>query len=1005
VALAVALLTWSVPDAFAVDVSLPGGPREKGQYLVDTFGTDLGLPQTNVVTALQTRDGYLWVGTEGGLGRFDGTRFVAFRTWNTPAFLSHSIRCLFEDRDGSLWIGSERGLVRYRAGVFEHMGLPDLVVVALAQDRSGRIWIGTNGQGLVSFQGGQFRYHADDPAMPASAVRCLLVDSEDRLWVGFEKKPGVVCREEGRFQFYDGQGALDGEIYTICEHPRGTLWFGGRRGLARRRGGEFQIYRREAGLLSAQITDVRPALGGGLWVVASVLHKVTDLDRVVCVPISRIPTENARTVCEDREGNVWLCAQADGLIRVRHTYYRTLSMEDGLPGNTIKALSQDKDGNLWMAVQRYGVVRAAPDGAITVYAEKEGLPMHDPLSVCAARDGTVWVSSRQTLCSWRDGKWQVFPKFSGVRVMFEDRQGNMWFGSEERLLMRDSSGRFTSVKIASREITSVHTLAGDDSGALYVGTAPGSILKVKAGEVTLLKEGIGMPTGSVRAMYVDREERIWIGMKGRGLGVLAGGHWFNADALVEAVKDHVSAIAEDEHGQLWLGTPAGIMWAPKEELFAAARGTRATLAMRISATADGARAMSASSGTQPAVARSRSGEFLFATRSGVLMIDPDNVPPNGVAPPVHIEKVMVDGRPQPSSTHVVLSPATRQLSIEYTALSFVQPGRMLFKYKLEGYDADWVDAGARRLATYTNLPSGRYVFRVKACNSDGVWNERGDQIEIVRAPHFYETGWFFGVCAVVVAALAAAWHRWSHRQLKQAVVRLEQKQTMEKERRRIAKNLHDDLGANLTEIGLFAETARRKANSPEAIKDMAFLSERVRGLAESLDAVVWAVNPANDSLHRLSAYICGLFQDLFRLSPIRCRLDVVEELPAIPLTPEERSNLFLTAKEAINNILKHSGATEAWLRIRMDGEHFHLVIEDDGRGFDPASPDRANRNGLANMRSRIAELNGVFTIRSAPGQGTVLTISIHFAGRLSGDDPGSADSSRRLSAPSGPESP
>jgi signal transduction histidine kinase len=373
--------------------------------------------------------------------------------------------------------------------------------------------------------------------------------------------------------------------------------------------------------------------------------------------------------------------------------------------------------------------------------------------------------------------------------------------------------------------------------------------------------------------------------------------------------------------------------------------------------------------------------------------------PNTVPPPVRIERVLLDGRPVDPADGIRISPGTRGIVVEYTALSFAHPNRVLFKYMLEGYDHDWVEAGTRRAAYYGQLPRGKYVFKVIACNGDGVWNEQGAKVAFVQQPHFYETGWFYGLIPFWVTGAAWGFARWSNHQLKSKLNRLEEKQAVEREkereRLRIARNLHDGLGANLTEIGLFAETVRRRAVSSELTKDMAFLSERVRGMTESLDAVVWMANPANDSLDRLSAYICETFEAVLRVSSIRGRQEVTGTIPSYPVTPEERSNLFLTAKEAINNLVKHSGATEAWLRIKMDGDKFCLSLEDNGIGFDPSSPDKSKRNGLANMRARVAELDGILVLNSTPGKGTSLSLSVSFAPLKTKNRPGNSVSRNR----------
>jgi signal transduction histidine kinase len=711
-------------------------------------------------------------------------------------------------------------------------------------------------------------------------------------------------------------------------------------------------------------------------VAGRVVH-ITATDPLVCAALPRLPVATARTALEDREGNLWVTAQFDGLVRARSTFYRVIATEDGLPGAVIKSVAQDAEGNHWVAIQSHGIARMTPEGEVAVWAREHGFPSRDPLSIYASTDGTIWSGYTAGLVAWREGRVELHPEYRSVRVIFEDREGTMWFGNDDALWKMSAGGAFQRVDLTGSP-TMVHAITQGADGAIYVATSPGGLFQLKDGRsrpYANLSDGVA--TG-VRALYVDADGRIWVGVKGRGLGVLIGEEWLNPDAMADAVTDHVSAIIEDRHGQLWLGTPSGIMWGSKAQLLAAARG-REPPRLRLAGLEDGARSMPVSSHSQPTVWRSNTGTLLFATRRGVLEIDPDHVPSNPVSPVVHVEQVIVDGQPADVHRPVELSPQARQLAIEYTALSFVASARVGFRYRLEGYDRDWVDAGTRRVATYANLPSGHYVFRVIACNSDGQWNRVGDSIAIHQIPHFYETWWFAVlVCVAIVLAIFGA-VRWSQRRLERELERMEQKQMLERERRRIARHLHDDLGANLTEIGLFAAAARNRTAQPNT--DLDELSDRVRGLVGSLDAIVWTTNPANDSLDHVATYICEYFQSLFARSVIRCRVDIAGDMPAYPLTPEQRTNLFLSAKEAMNNVLKHSGASQVWLRMRMEEERFWLCIEDNGQGFDPAALENRRRNGLQNMRSRMEELAGTFSIETTPGRRTAVVISLSFAGK------------------------
>jgi ligand-binding sensor domain-containing protein/signal transduction histidine kinase len=973
------ILAWWPAAASLAQAGGGGNEDRSGQYASDSFGMELGLPQTNVTVALQTRDGYLWVGTEGGLARFDGVRFVTFRKSNTPAFVDHSVNCLYEDRAGNLWIGMEKGLIRYSKGVFQLMGFENTAVNAVVEDGAGRIWIGTTGKGLNSWQAGQFARYDQDPAMPSRSVRCLFVDSADRLWIGFKGGSGVVCHEKEKFRYYDGEGSIDRDTFAICELPQGTLWFANNHGVYRLKDKLLTRFTKDSGLMSIQVSDVQPARDGGLWVIDGDLQRITDLDHFTGETIAGIPSRNIRNIFEDHEGSLWLSAMAHGLIRMRHTQYRSTTAFGDFSGNVLKSVTQDKAGNTWLAVQDGGVVRIAVDGTIKRYTDQDGFISRFPLAIFGASDGTVWTAFSAGLCAWNNGVIQSYRDIRAVHAIYEDRRGNLWFGADDFLLMRDKAGQFRPVELNGLPIKSVQAFAEDGSGRIYLGTDTGDMYQYEDGKIVPLAVKSDGPIGTVRALLVDREGRLWVGMKDGGLGVLIDGHWFSSEALADAVADHVSALAEDDDGHLWLGTPAGIMWASKDDLVAVARGELRAPKMHNASIGDDFRFNPVSSGTQPVVWKTRHNEILFATRHGLLAIDPTHVLINQMIPPVHIEDVTVDGQSMNIANGIVVPAGAREMVINYTALSFLQPRRVLFQYKLAGYEGDWVQAQTRRTAYYHNLPPGRYVFQVKACNSDGVWNELGDSIAIVQRPHFYQTWWFYGLALASVIGLGVGLNRWSHRQLAFRLERLEQRQAMEKERRRIAKHLHDDLGASLTEIGFFAETARRKSTLPETNDALAFLSGRVRGLAGSLDAVVWAANPANDYLDQLVVYLAEMFQDFLRMSSVRCRLEVTGDFPPYPLNPEARSNLFLTAREATNNIVKHSGATEAWLRMKMEGDTFCLSIEDNGRGFDPTAPKNAERNGLANMRSRIEELKGQFSLESSPGKDVRISISIQFA--------------------------
>ncbi len=969
---------WACAPASArAEPSTVQNLQQREQYFFDSYNVESGLPGVAVNSVCQSRDGYVWIATGGGLARFDGVHFTSFRPTNTPAFETPLVYRACETRDGALWFGTARGLVRYRDGRFERMGLEQTEVHSLVEDGAGRLWIGTFGHGLYVREGDRIRPIDEKVLSGSRYVLRLLVDHADRLWVAADTG-GVICVDHGVFSAFEHNAGIGGTVESMCEQPAGTLWFGTRgNGLYRWRGGVLTHFDHKDGLVGDDVYDLQPAADGGVWIVSARVQRIDDPDHPVITLVPDVPHQQVVSVYQDREGSIWLSAKERGLMRGSAMPYRLISARDGLPDG-VRSISQDAAGNLWLAAQHLGIVRVAPDGGLSMPLAGPGdSPGPMPTVVLAARDGAVWVGSADGLHLWRNGNQERLGGYHGVYGLFEDRTGSIWIATVFDGIFRYRAGRFEAVPLVSGgPVLHATSFCEGPDGVIYAATWSSGFVMIRNGQATLIDRRSGLPTDEVRAVYVDAENRVWLGFRGHGLGLWRNGHCWTSEALAQALFDHVSAIAEDARGELWLGTPAGVMWVAKADLLAVIRGEKTIAELRITQVTRSLRTASVWTGPQSVVCTTRDQRLLFATREGILAIDPRRLPGRSLPPPVYVERVSIDGHRLDSEHGLTLAAGAKNLVIDYTAPSFVEPGQVAFKYRLDGYDADWVDAQTRRTAAYGNLAPGRYAFHVIACNADGVWNTTGATLAIVQRPHFYQTGWFFGLIGLGVVASGFGLYRWSHYRLKLRLERLEERQAIERERRRIAKNLHDDLGANLTEISLYADGIQQKIVAPELNEEMTALSERVRALAGTLDAIVWSANPANDSLDRLGTFVCGLFQDLCRVAGVRCRIDVADPLPPCALSPDERSNLFLAAREAMTNVAKHARASEAWLRLAMDGPVFQFALEDDGCGFDVAAAEAGNRNGLGNIRSRVAELKGTVRFDSAPGRGTKITIRV-----------------------------
>ncbi len=773
--------------------------EKTAQYFFDKLGLESGLPGPYVGVVLQTRDAYLWVGTQSGLARYDGARFVNFRNSNTPAFITNSIVTLHEDSSGQLWIGTDRGLLRHRQGHFEHIGLASANITSLASDASGRIWIGTNRDGLFSYYDGKIEPQPSaDTVAGSESVACVFVDSQKRVWVSFREATGIYQVESTgykKLEAPDDPPVFGSVVRAIAESPRGTLWFATyNHGLVRYRGAEFTRYLLPGdGSLTAQLTDVKALRDGSLVVVNPRTRSVQilrDAEKATIESIGGRFTETLSVVTEDQEGTIWIAAREDGLIRARAKPFRLLSRQEGLAADSVRSVAFDAEGNLWAALGGAPVTKLTPDGKAVPLTLPAGGNSEARL-VYAARDGTVWLAVAGRLYHYKNGAAApvtegngFFNSTAGVSGIFEDKQGTMWIGTGARglLFYKDGKGGIVPTP-AGQPIKQASQFCEGPDGALYVGTWSMGLFKIVDGRVVeSYNPTTGLPSEEIRSVYVDARERLWVGLRNRGLAVLENGKWLTSNALADAVSGQVSAIVPDQFGKIWFGTATGLLYSSEADLLAVLRGERSTPNLRILGASDHAHSTPMHSGGNPTTWVLPDKTIAFATQRGVLLVDPRHTPRNETPPLVHVERIVFDGRSAKLDNEVLAPAGTRHIEIAYTAPSFVHANRVMFKYKLEGYDVDWIEAETRRNAFYTHLPPGDYAFQVRACNSDGVWNEAGASVKFTVAPLFYQSLWFQLLAGLAVVGGGFHLYRRRVRRFRSDALKL-QRENAELERR------------------------------------------------------------------------------------------------------------------------------------------------------------------------------------------------------------------------------
>ncbi|HEY2328359.1 MAG TPA: two-component regulator propeller domain-containing protein, partial [Verrucomicrobiae bacterium] len=564
-----------------------------------------------------------------------------------------------------------------------------------------------------------------------------------------------------------------------------------------------------------------------------------------------------------------------------------------------------------------------------------------------------------------------------IFVLFQGRDGKIWAGGENGLGCHDGADWKIYSAADGLPPNAVRALAEDEKGNLWIGTEGGGLFQLRAGKISFARA----PVNDISCLLVDRENVLWAGTSGHGLARFQNGTWTHFSTTNGLATDSIGYLVEDNSQNLWLGSYEGVMRIEKKSLDEFASGATKIISCRTFLTQECA------VGAQPAAIRARDGTLWLPTIHGLISVNPAELRPNTNPPPVIIESVQVDGVEQTTNLlnvagngAVTLQPENEQLEIRFASLNFsASKGAQFgarFKYRLEGRDKNWTDIGGERVSHFAKLQPGKYVFHVIACNEDGFWTDNGATLAITVAPPFWRKPWFVTLAILVfIGALAGTIHSISTAKLKRQLRAARQKELIEIERARIARDLHDQLGANLTQVTLLGELAEADKHLPDEITQHAQqITETARDTTRALDEIVWAVNPSNDTLEGLANYACKYAQDYFALAGVSFRAEL-PAVPATPILPEVRHNIFLAFKEAVNNVVKHAQATEARVRLQLEPDKFILTVSDNGRGLGDLSGKQL-RNGLKNMRKRLADVHGEFEIAPGANGGTVVKLIV-----------------------------
>jgi signal transduction histidine kinase/ligand-binding sensor domain-containing protein/DNA-binding response OmpR family regulator len=764
---AVTVLAWVVSSTAALALD----PQKAiTQYAQTSWQTENGLPQNAVQTILQTSDGYLWLGTQEGLVRFDGTRFAVFDRSNTPAFKGNDVSALLQARDGTLWVATINGLVSYRGDVFR--GHLSKRLSGLAEDGDGAIWIGTSGEGALRLKDGRVMAFTTKDGLADNVVLGITRTRDGALW--FATNGGLSRFKDGRFTTYTvADGLADNGPRSVYEDGDGSLWIASAKGLSHFAAGRFTNYTTAQGLSENAIRTVLRDSDGALWVgtEGGGLNRWANGRFTSARLQDGFPSDFVSSLFEDREHNLWVGTLSNGLVRLKDTSFINYTTREGLSSDFVRPVLEDRDGALWVGTQGGGLNRLK-DGKITIWRKKDGLPNDQVMALGESRDGTMWIGSNGGLTTFKDGRFRTYTTRDGlphdnVRAIYEDRDGQIWIGTRGGGAARFSGGRFTALQGSDKVPDStVHVFLQTRDGTLWIGSN-GGLSVYRNGTFRTYTTAEGLSGDSVYALHEDADGALWIGTYGGGLTRYKSGQFTRYTTKNGLFDDVVFVILDDGHDRLWMTCNKGIFSVSRRELNQFAEKRIAAVTSRVYGTGDGLKSAECNGNVWPAGWRAHDGRLWFPTMKGVACVDPDRMHTNPYKPPVVVRRVLAGRREVDlQGDHEVAPGGGAQLEFQYIALSFVSPGRVRYKYMLEGYDREWAEAGARRIAYYTNIPPGYYTFKVIASNNDGVWNMTGASFPVYLAPYFYQTWWFYTLGAMVTGCLVGGGWTWRVRQMK-----------------------------------------------------------------------------------------------------------------------------------------------------------------------------------------------------------------------------------------------
>ena len=968
---AAVLVFACAPGAFALDPH-----KTLTQYSRTVWTQQHGLPQDTIRAIAQTADGYLWLGTDEGLARFDGYDFKIFNKANDD-LPSNSITALAAAPGGSLWIGTTDGLTELRGGKFRtytrQQGLPDDAVGSLFIDHTGALWI-VAGIDLSRFENGKFTNFAPGPEIPVTSFRAVAEDREHNLWVAGFSALGKLAG--GKFEtVMNAEDLAGGVISGLAVDAQGNLWIGGSKGaMMRSPAGQLRKFTETSGLPDPFLRAIWVDRDGSVWAGTNGGLARLEGERFVSAPVGPDRGQDqVRCLFEDSEGDLWVGSN-NGLTQLRDDVFTVYGKSEGFPSDEPNVVYQDRAGRIWVGYHDAGLLMISGESR-KLFTTRDGLPNNEVFSIRETREGDLLVGTRGGLLRLHNGHFSSFvPKDPLSRIVIfdamEDSAGKIWLAGGAGLGWLQGQQLHNVISGPPVIKESVVTLAEGAGGVLWAGTYGKGLWRVDGDSLKLYTTADGLSSDQIRSLYRDSDGTLWIATAGGGLDSFRDGrfsHFTEKDGLL---SDNIAKI-EDDGESLWLATTRGICRIAKQQLKDFAQGRRKILEPLTYGVEDGLRSAQCSPAYPVAAGGSRmaDGRLWFTTSRGLAVFDPQARKRTRYTPAAHLAEMTVDGQPVDLASPARLAPGSLRIEFHYVAIHLSAPELVEYSYKLDGLDQDWVKAGGRRVKDYNSLGHGHYTYHVRA-NLPG-WPGSEQSYAFAVLPHFYETAWFLAACGLMLLASG-----WAAYQMRLGQIRARFAAVLE-ERARLAREIHDTLAQGFVGISsqLDAVAMCMPDDSPPARKylDMARRMAR-HSLTEARRSVMDLRASVLEGQDLAAALESGM-----RIWTAGSGIDVKVEVsgPQQPLPEEMEQNLLRIAQEAVTNIVKHAGATSVWIKLHTEAKRLYLRVLDNGRGFEQggAFSSQDGHFGLIGMRERAERLGGELKLASQPGEGTEVEVT------------------------------